>query len=254
MPHPPFQGHPIGSPFIEMQSVDSTNNYALAQVHAGLAQHGAVFFTHEQWAGKGQRGKTWVAERDSSLIVSAVIDPKPLLITQQFQLSACAATAFCEFFNKYAGNDTCIKWPNDIYWQDRKAGGILIENVIGAGGNWQWAVIGVGININQASFSGELKNPVSLRQITGKSFDTVELAKELCSILDRRFQGLIQEGFAETYQFYNDHLYKKDKTVRFKKGARTFEALVKSVSIEGQLIVQHATEEAFDWGSVEWVK
>lgn len=261
MPDTPFKAAAIGSPFIEMQSVDSTNNYALAQVHAGLAQHGAVFFTHEQWAGKGQRGKTWVAEKDSSLILSAVIDPKHLPITQQFQLSACAAVAFCEFFNNYAGDNTQIKWPNDIYWQDRKAGGILIENVIRSNpthdkspaAGWQWAVIGIGININQGYFSAELKNPVSLRQITGRSFDTMVLAKELCAILDKHFTGLIHNGFEAIYGYYNDHLYKKGQQVRFKKGTRTFEAMIRSVSTEGKLVVQHGTEEELVWGEVEWV-
>jgi BirA family biotin operon repressor/biotin-[acetyl-CoA-carboxylase] ligase len=260
LPDPSFKAATIGSPFIEMQSVDSTNNYALAQVHAGLAQHGAVFFTHEQWAGKGQRGKTWVAEKDSSLILSAVIDPKPLPVSQQFQLSACAAVAFCEFFNNYAGDDTCIKWPNDIYWQDRKAAGILIENVIRSSGpdnqsaaGWQWAVIGVGININQGNFPADMKNPVSLRQITGRSFDTVALAKELCAILDKHFSHLIQHGPEAIYRYYNDHLYKKGQPVRFKKGSRLFEAQIQSVSPEGKLVVKHATEEELAWGEVEWV-
>jgi BirA family biotin operon repressor/biotin-[acetyl-CoA-carboxylase] ligase len=252
-----------------MQSVDSTNNYALAQVHAGLAPHGTTFFAHEQWAGKGQRGKTWLAEKGSSLILSVVIDPKPLSITQQFQLSACVAVSFCEFFSRYAGDDTSIKWPNDIYWQDRKAGGILIENVIGTNtwppiaigeavssqhqSQWRWAIAGIGVNINQPSFHEELKNPVSLRQITGKTFDTLELAKELCLILDQHFNELIDAGFDHIYQLYTDHLYKKGQQVRFKKGPRSFEATVINVSPEGRLIVQHATEEEFIWGEVEWI-
>lgn len=250
MPHPPSKA-PLGNPFIELQSVDSTNNYALAQVHAGLAQHGAAFFAHEQWAGKGQRGKTWVAEKDSSLIVSVVINPQPLIIAQQFQLSACVAVSFCEFFSRYAGDATSIKWPNDIYWQDRKAGGILVENVINSS-KWQWAIAGMGININQPSFAEELKNPVSLRQITGRTFDTVELAKELCLILDQHFNELIDTGFDHIYQLYTSHLYKKGQVVRFKKGSRTFEATIKTISPEGRLIVQHATEEEFMWGEVEW--
>ena len=54
------------------------------------------------------------------------------MVTQQFQLSACIAVAVCTFFQKYAGEDTRIKWPNDLYWKDRKAGGILIENIVGS--------------------------------------------------------------------------------------------------------------------------
>ncbi|RYG40769.1 MAG: biotin--[acetyl-CoA-carboxylase] ligase, partial [Chitinophagaceae bacterium] len=121
----------MGTPFLELDTVDSTNNYALTQLHAGLAQHGTTFFAHEQTAGKGQRGKTWLAEKNTAVIMSIVIDPFPLGLARQFQLSACIAVSAAEVFGTYAGEGTRIKWPNDLYWGDRKAGGILIENVIG---------------------------------------------------------------------------------------------------------------------------
>ena len=128
----PSATKPLGLPFIELQSVDSTNNYARQQIHAGLAQHGLAIFTHEQVAGKGQRGKVWATEKGTNIILSLVIKPQPLQLTQQFQLSACAAVAVHEFFMKYAGDETKIKWPNDLYWQDRKAGGILVESIVGS--------------------------------------------------------------------------------------------------------------------------
>jgi|SRR5688500_15139370 len=249
-------------PFIELLSVDSTNNYALTQIHAGLTQHGTAFFAHEQVAGKGQRGKTWAAPRNSSLILSIVIDPSPLQLTQQFHFNACLAVSVCEFFSHYAGNRTCIKWPNDLYWNDRKAGGILIENIIGSrksegddqtSANWLWAVAGIGINICQTSFPAELKNPVSLKQITGKDFDPVKLAKELCFVVDRNFKKLTHTGFEEIYTSYISNLYKKNETVKLKKDNRLFEAVIKSVSPTGQLIVQHAIEEKYSFGEIEWV-
>lgn len=278
MPEPFLYGS-LGMPFIELLSVDSTNNYALTQIHAGLAQHGTAFFAHEQVAGKGQRGKVWTAEKDSSLVVSIVINPLPLLVTQQFQLSACAALSACEFFKKYAGDATRIKWPNDLYWYDRKAGGILIENIIGTkksevrsqedeqsvtihqpasgndqpSANWLWAVAGIGININQTSFSEELRNPVSLKQITGSDFDPATLAKELCFIMDKNFKKLIANGFEEIYAFYLSHLYKRNELVKLKKGSRVFEAMIKSVSPTGELIVQHVIEEEFGFGEIEWL-
>lgn len=264
MPEPSFY-NTLGKPFIELQSVDSTNNYAFKQIHAGLAHHGTAYFAHEQMAGKGQRGKTWLATKDSSLILSVVIDPGPLLLTQQFQLSACVAVSVCEFFSRYAGDATRIKWPNDLYWQDRKAGGILMENIIGGqksqlpmvnpsvSSQWLWAVVGVGININQGFFSGELKNPVSLKQITGREFSPVEMANELCMVLDNKFNHLITSGFDTIYADYLSLLYKKDELVKLKKGSRVFEAAIKTVSSDGKLIVQHAIEEEFDFGKIEWI-
>ena len=106
---------------------------------------------------------------------------------------------------KYAGDETKIKWPNDLYWQDRKAGGILIESIVRSResgvGSWEWAIIGIGININQTTFPDDLPNPVSLKQITGKNFDPVELAKELCGLLDKRFTELIENGFENIYSY-----------------------------------------------------
>ena len=147
----PFAGNPIGKPFIELQSIDSTNKYAMGLVHGNHlpdghneAQHGTAIFSHEQTAGKGQRGKNWVSEKDSNIALSILLNPYPLRIQDQFQLSVCVAVSVYEFFLKYTGDETTIKWPNDLYWRDRKAGGILIENVVqssqSAIGSWQWAV------------------------------------------------------------------------------------------------------------------
>ncbi|MEO5946568.1 MAG: biotin--[acetyl-CoA-carboxylase] ligase [Chitinophagaceae bacterium] len=252
MPQPPAI-HTIGTPFVELQSVDSTNNYARQQIHAGMAQTGMAVFSHEQIAGKGQRGKVWASQKDVNIALSIVISPQPLLVTQQFQLSACLAVALQQFFMQYAGNATKIKWPNDLYWQDRKAGGILIENIIGSGGNWVWAICGMGININQTTFSPHLPNPVSLKQITGKDFKIVQLAKDLCICLDEKFRDLKNLGFESIYNQYLLHLYKLNEKMKLKKDSRVFEATIRSVSPEGKLVVQHSIEEEFDFGEVEWV-
>lgn len=255
MPYPP--GHkPLGSPFIELQSIDSTNNYARQQIHAGLAQHGTTIFAHEQIAGKGQRGKTWSSEKGANIMMTVIVRPGGIRVDQQFQLNACVAAAIHGFFRSYAGDDTKIKWPNDLYWQDRKAGGILIENMIQSGetgGKWEWSIIGIGININQTIFPAHLPNPVSLKQITGKEFETVKLAKQLCEIVEKKFTLLMNDGFENIYTTYIDHLYKKDQAVKLKKDSRKFEATIRSVSPSGKLIVQHAVEEEFDFGEIEWV-
>jgi len=251
-------------PFIELQSIDSTNKYAMALVHGellpdgqGEIQHGMAIFSHEQTAGKGQRGKNWVSEKGSNIALSILLNPYPLSVPDQFKLSVCIAVGACEFFSKYAGDETKIKWPNDIYWRDRKAGGMLIENVIqssqSAVGSWQWAVIGIGININQIDFDPDLPNPVSLKQITGKIYEPIELAKELCSIIEKNYQLLITGNFMNLFNKYQTHLYKKDEKVKLKKGTRVFETTIKGVSETGQLITQHSIEERFEFGEVEWI-
>ena len=257
----------LGIPFIELQSIDSTNNYALAQIHANLAQPGTCYFAHEQTAGKGQRGKSWAAEKGANIIISVVLKPFFLQPFQQFYLSACVAVATHQFLNKYAIEAVRIKWPNDLYWQDKKLGGILIENIIGEmtdgrwqmkekerGSNWKWAIIGIGLNINQTNFPPDLKNPVSLKQLCGQNFNTIQLAKELCQIIDHFYNQLMNNGPDSIFNIYNHVLYKKNEVVKFKKGNRNFEAIVKSVNETGQLAVQHAIEEKFNFGELEWVQ
>jgi BirA family biotin operon repressor/biotin-[acetyl-CoA-carboxylase] ligase len=260
----PSAGNPIGKPFIELQSIDSTNKYAMGLIHGDLlpdgqseAQHGMAIFTHEQTAGKGQRGKNWASQKDLNIALSILLKPYPLSITDQFKLSVCVAVSIWEFFSEYAGDETKIKWPNDIYWRDRKAGGILIENIIQSSqltvGSWQWSVIGIGININQTDFDPDLPNPVSLKQITGKKNEPIELAKELCSIIEKNYQLLISGNFEMLFNKYQTHLYKKDKRVKLKKGTRVFETTIKGVSETGQLITQHSIEEKFEFGEIEWL-
>ena len=265
----PFAGNPIGKPFIELQSIDSTNKYAMALIHGdhlpdgqGEPQHGMAIFAHEQTSGKGQRGKNWVSERGSNIALSILLNPYPLSVPEQFKLSVCIAVSAWDLFSKYAGDETRIKWPNDIYWRDRKAGGILIENVVGASesvaqekepGIWKWSVVGTGININQTSFPADLPNPVSLKQITGKNYEPLRLAKGLCSIIGEKYQQLIAGNFKTFFDKYQTHLYKKDEKVKLKKDNRVFETTIKGVSETGQLITQHSIEERFEFGEVEWI-
>ena len=252
----PSAGHSLGSPFIELQSVDSTNNYALDQIRASLAQPGACYFAHEQMAGKGQRGKSWATEKDANITMTVVLRPAFLQLFQQFQLSACVALATYDLVTKYAGA-VMIKWPNDLYWKDHKVAGILIENVISKApkgtATWEWAVIGIGINVNQTTFPAPIKKAGSLKLITGNGFDIIALARELCDCLDRRYKKLADSGFEPIHNEYNTHLYKKNETVKFKRRNRVFKAAVKSVNESGQLIVEHGIEEKFDFGEVEWV-
>lgn len=261
-----FAINPIGTPFIELQSVDSTNNYARQLLHGtGLpdrqisAQHGMVILTHEQTAGKGQRGRVWLSNPGENIMMSALVNPSFLRPDQQFRLSAAAAVAVHDFYIKYAIDKVAIKWPNDLYWQDRKAGGILIESVVGANSNnpvpvhWQWAIIGIGININQIIFPEHLTNPVSLKQITGSSFKIISLAKELCGFLQQYYSTLMNDGFEEILSRYNQYLYKRNEKVKLKKQNRVFEAVIKEVSPSGKLIVEHSLEEELAFGEVEWI-
>ena len=242
---------PIGHPFIELTTVDSTNNYAMGQVHARAAGHGVAFFAQEQTTGKGQRGKTWSSHAGENIILSVVLQPFQMKVSDSFYLSATIALACYDFFKNYAGNDTCIKWPNDIYWRDRKAGGILIENVV-MKEFCTYVIVGIGMNINQTSFASNIVNPVSLKQISGKTFRPIDLAKELCSFLDIYYRKLEFER-VEIIEHYNTHLFRLNQIVNLKRKDIVFETLVKGVSPSGKLLTRDTEEREFDFGEVEWI-
>jgi BirA family biotin operon repressor/biotin-[acetyl-CoA-carboxylase] ligase len=263
----------IGHAFIELGSVDSTNNYAMACATAGSASHGTLYFAHDQWAGKGTRGRTWTSKPGENIILSAVLEPVALVSSQAFALSACVALACQDLFSRYAGNEaTRIKWPNDLYWGDRKAGGILIENSF-RGDRWAFAVAGIGINVNQTEFAAlasethrgpqaTARNPVSLRQITGQSYDAVQLARELGTCLDRRYRELTggnsagkvsAGGISDLFAEYNTRLYRLGQEVRLRKDNAVFDTIITGVSPQGHLLTKDVLEREFSFGEVEWI-
>ncbi|HEV8079844.1 MAG TPA: biotin--[acetyl-CoA-carboxylase] ligase [Chitinophagaceae bacterium] len=237
-----------------LNSVDSTNNYAMGLIRDGVAEQGDACFSYEQTQGKGRRGKVWKAEKGKNIILSIAVKTSFLTILKQFHLSVAASLGCIDFFKKHAGDETKIKWPNDIFWNDRKAGGILIENVV-KGNNWQWAVIGVGININQTEFElDSVFTPVSLKQITGKEYNIIELAKELYEVLIHRIENLQNNRFEKMLIEYNQYLFSIDKKVKLKKDNVVFETTIKGVSPQGKLITADVIEREFDFDEVEWVR
>ena len=195
----------LGEPLIELSEIDSTNMYAMEQIHAQKALSGSVYQTDFQTNGKGQQGRIWESHRGENLLCTYVLELNALkqgknwVPTEQLGLSAAVALGTQAFFMEFAGEETKIKKPNDIYWRDRKAGGILIENIV-RGTDWNWTVIGIGLNINQTQFSNEAGKPVSLKQITGKHWDIKAMQKKLADTLSASLNLWLTEGEALTLQ------------------------------------------------------
>ena len=222
------------------------------EARLGQTSDGAAYFALDQYQGKGQRAKTWSSKPGENIILSVVKDCSGFQLNNQFQLSVAVALACFDFFSVYAGDETRIKWPNDIYWRDRKAGGILIENMVKSD-RWEKAIIGMGININQTAFDTMEGKPVSLKQITGKTFDPISLAKELCQHLGHRFSMLENEPFDQLLSAYNEQLYKKNEVVPFKRNNIMFQAKVKGVDKNGHLLIVHGMEERIPFGEITWL-
>ncbi len=244
--------HTIGQHFIELNEVDSTNTYAIELIKANLAAHGTVVFAHHQFAGRGQYGRKWDAQPGENITCSVVVDIQWLPVFKHFFLSAATALAVHDLVSNYLGAQTKIKWPNDIYWNDSKAGGILIETVYNQQ-QAKFAVVGIGLNINQENFPEQLTKAVSFYQVNGVKYDLLVLTKALCSYLNTRYEALLQLQLKELLTAYNEHLFKRDEWVKLKKGNTSFNCIVLKVNELGELQVANALQTSFAFGEVEWV-
>lgn len=225
-------------PLIALQEVDSTNNYAMARIKEGGVISGQAWLALHQTSGKGQRGKQWQSKPGANIMMSIAIKPNGLLLADQFMLSSSIALGSYDFVKNYAGNTTRIKWSNDIYINDKKAGGILIENVI-RGNKWMYAVAGIGINLNQESFSPDLPNPVSLCQITGRKHDLLKMAEELYSCIMHRLSLMHPKDYEQLLKEYNLRLYRSGEKQLFLSKRGKFEAIIKGVENDGKLVLEN---------------
>lgn len=242
----------IGNPLTILDEVDSSNNYATGQALQGLAHHGHAFMALHQTAGRGQRGKTWLTQPGQNLALSIVLDMRQTLISRQFGLSAAVALGVFDFFSHYAGEETRIKWPNDLYWRDRKAVGILLENTI-KGQIWQWSIAGIGMNVNQTAFDASFQTKaVSLKQITGRHFELKEVATELCTALQVRFEQFLTGDQNELFKAYNEVLFRKETDVRLIYQQKSYNCRILEVDFSGKLWIEGAPVPYFQFGEVQW--
>lgn len=172
--------------FIRLDSVKSTNSY-LAEI-APTSPHGMVVTTHEQTAGRGQRGNSWEAEPGQNLTFSILLRPDQLLARQQFAISEAVATAIARVLQRYIiDRPVEVKWANDIYIGNQKICGILIENSL-MGNRIAYSIAGIGINVNQRQFTSDAPNPVSLIQLIDRETDLdsllLQITNEILSTVD----------------------------------------------------------------------
>jgi BirA family biotin operon repressor/biotin-[acetyl-CoA-carboxylase] ligase len=205
----------LGAPLIELSTIDSTNIYAMAQIKAGLAKSGSCYTADFQTNGKGQHGRVWESTKGQNLLCSYILELNTLdalknwTPADQIGFSAAIALGARAFFAAFAGSETKIKKPNDIYFSDRKAGGILIENLV-RGQEWTWTVIGIGMNINQTEFSPAAlnsvsSNPISLQEITNQSWDIKKMQEHLSDALNDAIHDWLLKGNEKCIELFETY-------------------------------------------------
>lgn len=167
-------------PLIHINETNSTNNYLQSLCSEQKVEELTVVVADFQTSGRGQRGNSWESAPGKNLLFSTVIFPEFLEARRQFLISQIISLAIKEELDTYT-TDISIKWPNDIYWKEKKICGMLIENDL-MGRNISQSIAGIGININQEIFHSSAPNPVSLLQITEEEHDLFEILKISCCV------------------------------------------------------------------------
>ncbi len=221
---------------IRLEETDSTNRYLKQLVREERPEEGSLVIADYQTEGRGQMGNSWYSGRGDNLLFSLLIYPRQLPANESFILSRVTSLALKNLLDSFT-DDIRIKWPNDIYWKDKKIAGILIENDI-QGKEIDNTVIGIGLNVNQQIFPVDLANPVSMRQITGIQHNRehlLELFMREFFLLYRDLQEGLKMDIEDEYML---DLYRVNDYYWFEDSKGRFKAKIETVLSSGHLVLR----------------
>lgn len=182
----------------------------LYQTFGDDLQEGTVVYADEQTKGRGQVGNSWESEPGKNLTATVILYPDFLSAERQFLITQVGALAVCDFLTQMVGlSDIRVKWPNDVYWKDRKISGTLNEAML-IGKEMTYVMLGVGINLNQIQFRSPAPNPVSVVQITEEEFPVDKAVLLFRQCLMQRYMQLVNGGEADLVSDYSKVLYRND--------------------------------------------
>lgn len=224
------------STIIHLPETKSTNLSLRSLSNAGNLPNKSVLWADYQTKGRGQAGNSWESEPGMNLLCSILFYPEHLPAGQLFAVAEPAALSVKHTLDNYVA-DISIKWPNDIYWKDKKISGILIENDL-TGNVIARSIIGIGINLNQSEFKSDAPNPVSLSMITGQTHDRKELLDQLQAEFDRLIQELNDKGAECLHQRYCAALYRREGFHLYRDATGCFEARIHAIDLSGRLTLE----------------
>ena len=224
-----------------LQTVHSTNSF-LRELNGDDASFDMELATTEfQTAGRGQKGNSWESEQSKNLLFSILLHPVYVQPSKQFCISEAIALAVVKSLKEIVAEesvakDFSVKWPNDIYWKNKKIAGILIENEL-FGSTIRDCIVGVGININQQIFLSDAPNPVSLYNILGVN----TIVEEVFDAIIKQFVAnvsMIENGqTALLHNEYMDSLFRRKGIYPYRDADSEFMATIKDVREDGRLIL-----------------
>lgn len=228
----------VGQTIVKLSEVDSTNTYVKELLsNSKPLLDGTVIMADHQFAGRGQNNNVWESKPGENLTFSIYLNPTFLAVNQQFELNKAVCLGIIDYLNLIIGDEFKIKWPNDIYYQDKKIGGILIENIT-KGYQLKDSVVGIGLNINQKEF-GDLNNRASsLSKILHQNYDLDKLLAQICQSIEKRYLQLKAGKLQLLHDDYLKRLFRINELHQYSIENQNFEGIIKGVTPTGRLTLQ----------------
>ena len=238
---------------IKIPQTDSTNLYLRKLLNESDLPNFFCVSADFQTNGRGQKESVWESNRGENLLFSFLIHSGKIPLEQQFLLSEIVSIGICNAL-KINSLSTEIKWANDIFYQDKKLAGILIETII-AGDKMKYAIVGIGLNVNQTEFSENLPYAISLRQILGKKLDRQAILENILVEISILFENFDVKNSADLQNKYFELLYRNSGYHLFEDKNGKFYAKIISVAPDGclKLLTDNALEKNFYFKEVKFV-
>lgn len=241
----------IGTKVYHFKEIDSTNIFASELLSKKSPKEGTVITADVQLQGKGQYGRKWLANEGENLTMSVILYPE-ILVQDQFILNIFSSLAVSACLQENFDIHTKVKWPNDIYVENRKITGILIQNFI-SGNRVKSSVIGIGININQSKFPTEASNACSIFQKTGQEVNINDFQSLLFEYLDQ-YYFLLKSTPSRLLKEYADKLYGINEKRQFQIGEEMVNGIIKGIDHYGRLKVDiEGTIKPYSLGEIKMI-
>ncbi len=222
-------------PLIKLDAIDSTNDFLKQLAKEKWLENYTAVMAFEQTKGRGQMGSEWVSEPGKNLTVSVLVKDVPVEMVSIYDFNVAVALAGVALLQWNGIEKVNVKWPNDIMAEQKKVGGILIENSLKSDGTFT-AVVGFGLNLNQTDFE-LLPQANSLTNITHKVYDVEAMAKDFIKSLKLHLI-LFPERAEEAWARYDELLFKRGKPAAFELADGTrFMGMIQTVTRDGKLAV-----------------
>ncbi len=228
-----------------------STNALMKDIHCkDKPDEGFVVYTDYQSAGRGLGTNSWEAKAGKNVLFSILLYPHHIKPSEQFVISQIVSIAIWEVLSEIISN-VKIKWPNDIYVNNKKIAGILIENTI-QGNCISKTIIGIGLNVNQTKFESDAPNPVSLKLVTGKSHNRLSLITKICNKIVFLYQLVNYDLLKENY--FNN-LFRNNGFFPYHSDSGSFNAKIIDVKEDGRisLLKENGEVKLFGFKEVEFV-